>query len=243
MSVDYTRLVKELFPETGRDGEPTLHLRTMVVAAVNSDGTVDLTTGGGGTVPGVARLDGAAVVVGGRVQVLAGRGVTLVLGPVAVAPVGFTSRVAAVKPASTGRNSTTTLAADPDITGIRLGVGTWRVVIEGGLAGGSGGVAVKTQWSFSGTWSNPTRWCDGPTSGNTTAGNGNISRQHTAYAAGTNCIYGLGTGAASCGFREWSSQVEVTVAGDFSLQWAPNASNGNNNFVALGTTCLVQRVA
>lgn len=76
--IDYTTLLKKLTPD--RDGEPHLHLRTMTVATVNADGTVDLTTSGGVTIPDVARLESGVVSVGEHVQVLTGRGIMLVLG-------------------------------------------------------------------------------------------------------------------------------------------------------------------
>lgn len=80
MALDYTNILKKLVPE--EDGEPSLHLRTMTVAVVNGDGTVDLTTSGV-TVPSVARLSSASVSIGNQVQVLVGRGVMLILGTVA----------------------------------------------------------------------------------------------------------------------------------------------------------------
>jgi hypothetical protein len=110
MSADYTKLLKKLFPDEG--GEPTLHLRTMVVAAVNSDGTVNLTTGGV-TVPDVAMLSSVPVVVGSRVQVLTARGVMLVLGPVAQ---GLTARVTAGTGTNvTGWTNTTAAAGSPAV--------------------------------------------------------------------------------------------------------------------------------
>jgi hypothetical protein len=80
MTIDFTRLINKINPEP--DGTPTVALRTMVVATVNGDGTVNLTSSGV-TIPNVARLASSSVSVGNRVQVLSARGVLLVLGPVA----------------------------------------------------------------------------------------------------------------------------------------------------------------
>lgn len=79
--IDYTALLKKLTPD--RDGEPFTHLRTAVVDAVNSDGTVDLEMSGGIIVPDVSKLDSAHVEVNTVVQVISFRGSMLVLGPVA----------------------------------------------------------------------------------------------------------------------------------------------------------------
>lgn len=78
--IDYTRLLGKLQPE--KDGESPVYLRTMTVAAVNGDGSVNLTTSGV-TITNVGRLSSATVSVGNQVQVLVGRGVALVLGTVA----------------------------------------------------------------------------------------------------------------------------------------------------------------
>lgn len=79
--MDAYRLLSKLVPE--QDGAPNLTLRKMIVAAVNSDGTLDLTTGGV-TVEDVDRLSSVGVEVGDQVQVLTGRGVSLVIGATGV---------------------------------------------------------------------------------------------------------------------------------------------------------------
>lgn len=76
--IDITRLLDRLAPEV--DGASALRLRTMTVAAINVDETVDLTSGST-TIPDVSRLDSAPVAVGSPVQVLTGLGQMLVLGP------------------------------------------------------------------------------------------------------------------------------------------------------------------
>lgn len=83
MAIDYTRLLSKLNPEPG--GEDVLRLRTGVIDAINSDGTVDVGISGL-VVPDVHRLDGLVVLVGQYVQVLTYRGGALVLGGEAVAP-------------------------------------------------------------------------------------------------------------------------------------------------------------
>lgn len=82
MDIDYTRLLRRLFPEDERDGAGAIRLRTMTISAVNGDGTVDLTSGGA-TIPDVPRLDSSTVANGNQVQVLVSRGQLLVLGRIA----------------------------------------------------------------------------------------------------------------------------------------------------------------
>lgn len=78
MALDYTSLLKKLTPD--RDGEPHTHLRTGVVAAINSDGTLDITMSSGVLVPDVPKLAGAYAPVGAAVQMISFRGVLLVIG-------------------------------------------------------------------------------------------------------------------------------------------------------------------
>lgn len=79
-SIDYTALLKKLTPD--RDGEPHTHLRVGTVAAVNADGTLDVTMSGGVTLPGVPKLATAFAPSGSVVQIISLRGVLLVLGAV-----------------------------------------------------------------------------------------------------------------------------------------------------------------
>lgn len=72
-----SRIKKQLVGE--KDGQDVLRLRTAVVSAVNSDGSVDIVLSGV-TVAGVPRLGEAAVSVSSVVQVLSYRGSMLVIG-------------------------------------------------------------------------------------------------------------------------------------------------------------------
>lgn len=76
---DYTRLLQKIIPQPEVGSTPQLRLRSAVVAAVNSDGTVDLTVSEV-EVPDVPVLDGVVVAVGSVVQVLVQQGAMLVLG-------------------------------------------------------------------------------------------------------------------------------------------------------------------
>jgi hypothetical protein len=76
--VDYTALLKKLTPD--RDGEPHTYLRTGVVNAVNTNGTLDILMSSGVIVPGVPKLATAYAPNGATVQMISFRGSLLVIG-------------------------------------------------------------------------------------------------------------------------------------------------------------------
>jgi hypothetical protein len=80
-SINYTKLLEKLDPTPG--GEDKARMRTGVISAVNTDGTVDLAISGI-VVPDVPRLDGAIVPVGAAVNVIGYRGSLLVIGRTAI---------------------------------------------------------------------------------------------------------------------------------------------------------------
>lgn len=84
-SANLTKLRKKLIPPP--DGQDVAKLRTAVVAAVNSNGTLNITLNGA-TITNVPRLGNAYAVVGGSVQVISYRGSLLVLGMVSPGPAG-----------------------------------------------------------------------------------------------------------------------------------------------------------
>jgi hypothetical protein len=79
-SINYTKLLEKLDPTPG--GEDTARMRTGIVDAVNSDGTVDLAISGI-VVPDVPRVEGSVVAVNTVVQVISYRGSLLILGSTA----------------------------------------------------------------------------------------------------------------------------------------------------------------
>lgn len=82
--IDYTRLRDKLNPTSQIGGVDELRLRVGVVAALNSNGTVELTISET-TVSSVPVLNGVPLFVGSVVQLLAYRGTMLILGTVAEA--------------------------------------------------------------------------------------------------------------------------------------------------------------
>jgi hypothetical protein len=154
-----------------------------------------------------------------------------------------------VKGGTTSRNTTTTLTADPDLSGIALGVGTYR--IEVGLyftvaAAANGG--LRTQWSFSGTWNNPTRACSGPganLTGVSTTGPSRIPEMTSiTYTSTQNADYQMGnTTTARTRVLEDCANVVVTVAGSMSVTWAQTTSNANNTNIHAESFVRVTRLA
>jgi hypothetical protein len=148
-----------------------------------------------------------------------------------------------VKEANETRTSTTTYADDDELAGISLPVGTFEIIAEIAMIGGAAGIAIKTQWGFSGTWSAPLRHCVGPTAGNTTAGNGAVTTQRTVYATNADAVYGLSTSGVYTLAREASWQVVVTVTGLFALRWAPNVSSATSGGLRQSSVVKVRQIA
>lgn len=82
-NLDLTRLIEKLDPRP--DGQDKVQLRTGTVAAVNGDGTLDVTLSGV-VVPDVPRLASVGALVGDAVQVQVYRGSMLVVGLAATQP-------------------------------------------------------------------------------------------------------------------------------------------------------------
>lgn len=148
-----------------------------------------------------------------------------------------------VKTAASTKNNNT-LANDTELSGIALEAGTyWIKVNILAHCTGSATPDIKTQWAFTGTWNNPNRQCTGPSSTNTGAVDVVTPLRLGATAAGTNAVYGLAASAAWSGITEESFSVEVTVAGDFSLQWAQSTTDAVNvTTVQLGSAVMLKKL-
>lgn len=125
--IDYTALVRKLTPE--RDGEPHTHLRTGVVDAVNSDGTLDIEMSGGIIVPDVPKLAGAYAPVNAVVQMISFRGSLLVIGAIADTSGGQSSgRINTAIRTSTSSTATTTEIQIDSVTAALVTGRTYKVV-------------------------------------------------------------------------------------------------------------------
>jgi hypothetical protein len=155
--IDYTALLKKLTPD--RDGEPHTHLRTGTVAAVNSDGTLDITMSGGVLVPGVPKLASVFADVGDAVQMISFRGSLLVLGPVAT-----------VAPTSAKMIKTGSLTAGPSAASSFTSVVSFGVTfpaVPSVHINKNSGAAVTTNWigyAFGVSTTGFTLWGTGPSS-------------------------------------------------------------------------------
>ncbi len=149
------------------------------------------------------------------------------------------------KTAVTSRNTTTTLANDPDLANIPLGVGTWEVDMLIFWTQASTTPSLKTRWAFTGTWSGTvTRGNTGPALGNTA-----VASVATIINVGgptldtQDAVYGKDAGAGYGAVREICRNVTVTVAGNLSLQWAQNTSNASNVNIQPNSTVTIRRIS
>lgn len=139
-----------------------------------------------------------------------------------------------VKQALTFRVSTTVIDEDPDLS-VSLGIGTWDVRCMLFLTAAAASVNLKTQWMFTGTWSNPLRACIGPGASNVAAPSAITPMKMTAQSANSDSVYGLSNSAAYTVVTEESSLVVVTVAGVMSVGWAQGTSSVSQARVQQGS--------
>ncbi len=132
MPIDYTRILQGLSNDPNSE-DPGLRLRTGVVTALNSTGTVDLTLGGG-TVPAVPVLDGVVLAVGAVVQVLSARGTLLVIGGVSAGALSKASVYNANNPTFTSTTYTELSGANIcSVAFLAPSSGAVKLIIEGWL--------------------------------------------------------------------------------------------------------------
>jgi hypothetical protein len=150
-----------------------------------------------------------------------------------------------IKSAATSRNTTTTLANDPDLQGIALGVGTWEIELLGLWTQSTTTTQkIKTRWAFTGTWGTAIRICTGTGGTNTaTPGDATILNSRGFTLDTQDAVYGQDAGTSFGGFREISRQVVVTVAGNLSLQWAQSASSANNTNLQPGSNFTIRKIS
>lgn len=133
------------------------------------------------------------------------------------------------KTGATARQSTTTLTADPDLSGITLGVGVYDIELILFWTCANTTPKLKTRWGFSGTITNTLRLCHGPGSSQTGGPEAVSDATMRAYAlTSQDAVYSTSTSSAYSAVLESAFGVEVTVAGDLSLNWAQNVSTAAN---------------
>jgi hypothetical protein len=135
-----------------------------------------------------------------------------------------------------------TLANDPELSGVVLGVGQWdiRMLIFASNTVTTGN--LRTQWSFTGTWNNPLRACVGPDL--TTGGPSDITEMSLqAFATNSSRDYDLGNTSAYTGIQEFTSTAVVTVAGQLALSWAQATANATATNVQPGSYIECRQIA
>jgi hypothetical protein len=142
----------------------------------------------------------------------------------------------------TSRNSTTTLAIDPDLQ-MTLGVGTYIVKVLLLYSCTLTSIGISTQWRMqSGAMNTPIRCVRGPAT--TGAGAAAQTIVNTAsYAVNASAPYIQSAGGAWGTIEEECPNIVVSTAGVFGLYWAPSSSSGNNVNVQPGSSLIVQQIA
>lgn len=138
MTVNLTKLKRKLIPPI--DGQDVLRLRTAVVTAVNSDGTLDITLAGE-AVTSVPRLGSAWAAVDSVVQVATYRGSLLVLGVTSPGPAGALVKTGSI----TGGPSASTVFTQAVAFGLTFpGIPSVVVNLDTGAGASSGWVSRAT---------------------------------------------------------------------------------------------------
>jgi hypothetical protein len=143
------------------------------------------------------------------------------------------------------RTSTTTLALDNELKDIPLSIGRWKIFALISGIGGAGGIAIKTQWAFTGTWNTGmARLVEGPSAANTADPvAGPVLHKRAAVNSNVDSVYGMGTSGSYNHWTETSAQVVVTAPGLFGLNWAPNVSSGTSGGVRQSSFITCTRIA
>lgn len=148
------------------------------------------------------------------------------------------------KPGATPRNTLIVPADDPDLSGIPLEVGSFEIkVVSMFTLSTTTTQKFRTLWGFTGTWTSTAfRAVKGPGSANTAAPDDAASANIRGYTVATqNADYSTSTSGAYATAEEISATVEVTVAGNFALQWSQAASSANNTTLQAGSFVRVTR--
>lgn len=152
---------------------------------------------------------------------------------------GGTVPYTARKTSATSRNTTTTLADDPDLAGIALPAGTFEIEFVGLFTLTTTATQkIKTRWAFSGTWNGSAapRACIGPGTSQTATPSAATETNFQAVSlSGADAIYDQAAGGSYGSFRETCGIVVCSTSGNFSIQWAQSASSANNTTLQEGS--------
>jgi hypothetical protein len=158
------------------------------------------------------------------------------------------------KTSATSITSDTSLNDDPDMSGIALDAGTYyvraRYLVQ--LGATSAAIDINVAWAFSGTATGG-RMCLGMDTGVGVNGYWDgAAHQVTTGVRALTRMSGTGTFSTSInyGLRETFTQhiledgiLIVTAPGDFSVQWAQNASSATSLTMNAGSYLMIKQIA
>jgi hypothetical protein len=205
------------------------------VTAVNADGTVDADS-----IPAIRCMETYALPTVGDVIYItqSGTGNWLAWGRGSAGSFALGSIVDKIKPSSTSRASTTTIAADPHLS-INVVPGTYKVdaliIYDADTA-----ADLKLGWfapaSTTGAW-----WPGGSDSGNTTFAATTRWGALTDFSVSTLPVAGVGSGSVvAC--RPTGTAI-VTGTGQISLAWAQQATSATATVVRANSWLSLRRTA
>lgn len=148
------------------------------------------------------------------------------------------------KTSSTSRASTTSTTADPELSGISLGVGVWKIncIFETAMTTTAANAAVagfRVNWAFTGSWSG-IRACLGMASVTTNTSTADCSMRNIGSALGTDQTYGcLATFGQPA--RE-NAVVTVTTPGTMSISWGQVTSSSNATILLANSIVEIRQI-
>lgn len=160
--------------------------------------------------------------------------------------IAFMPTVPVVKTVATARQSTTTLADDPELQGVALSTGTWDIEVVIFYTVSSTTPKLKFRYAFTGTWNGGSafRASVGPGSTNVAAPDQVTEASIRGVTLDTqDATVDSSTSAGFSVVREVARNVVVTVAGNMSVQWAQSVSTASNVTVQSGSHIRIQKTA
>jgi hypothetical protein len=139
------------------------------------------------------------------------------------------------KTADTSRSSTTTMANDPHLVNMALGVGLWRVQAVLFMSGAAA-ADFRHQFTFSGTATpDYSRLIQSPESATTDV----RATLATSIQATQFGVANIGTDGVRVGAAYEDMLLEVTVAGNLTLQWCQAVSSATATVLYTGSRIYV----
>lgn len=144
----------------------------------------------------------------------------------------------AYKTSGTTRTSTTTLAADPDLTIASLPIGVY--ILDGFLA-----YDASTAADLALSWNLPTGativWGGDGMGGTTSSGTAAVMNRVLFVAAAGPSLGGIGVGSGSYALPK--GLLTITTAGAVTLKWAQNTSDATNTTLQAGSFIRFTKIA